>query len=91
MIVLKTALIDWIGVVEGGVSALVSLTFDDNDTFEAIYWTHPDGRRGVELEETLLEIFEIDSSEELFFYVELLNDIELILPSKEEIYTQFLK
>ena len=89
--VIKSSLIDWIGELEGGVGAFIALTLDDKKTVECVYWTHPDGRRGVKIEKSFLTYFRVTSEEQLPFISELLDDIESVLPKKEEIFKTFLK
>jgi hypothetical protein len=88
---IKTSLIDWIGEMEGGVAVLIGITLNDIKTIDGVYWTHPDGRRGIKLEHIFLRYLRVQREEDIPFIEDLLNDIESILPPKEEIFKQFLE
>lgn len=88
--VIKTSLIDWIGELEGGVGAFIAITIDDTKTLEAIYWVHPDGRRGLKTEAEFLVKFKVKKEEDLPFLEDLLDDIESVLPTKEEMFKTFI-
>lgn len=87
---IKTSLIDWIGPLEGGVGALIGITLNDKKTIDGVYWVHPDGRRGIKLEHIFLRYLRVQKEEDIPFIEDLLNDIDAILPPREEIFQQFL-
>lgn len=89
-IVIKTTLIDYLGELNGGVSISIGLTVADDFTFESIYWIHPDGHYLLETEDDFLKLFGAKESTDLPFLKELISDIDFILPSKYDIFKQFL-
>mgnify|MGYP001803437907 CR=1 FL=1 len=80
--VLKTSLINYEEVVNGGVSILMSLTLQDNFSFQCIYWIHPSGEKMLEIDEKFLKIFGIKESKDL--------PLDKILPEHNEIFKEFL-
>lgn len=89
-ITIKTSLIDYIGELNGGVSIAISLTLENDFSFEAIYWIHPDGKYLLETDDNFLKLFGVSDSQDLPFIDELIVDIDSILASKEEIFENFL-
>lgn len=87
---IKTSLIDYIGELNGGVSIAISLTLEDDFSFEAVYWIHPDGKYIIEVEDDFLKLFGIDDIQNLPFIDELVADINSIISKKEEIFKAFL-
>ena len=55
-----------------------------------VYWIHPSGSRYLEVQNDFLELFELEKIEDFPFLNELMDDIETILPPKEEIYQEIL-
>ena len=88
--IIKTNLIDWQGVIEGGVAIYIGITIDDNKTYESLYWIHPDGSRTLQTDKEFLKLFNVENEEELIFYDALLDDIDSILPDKKQIFELFL-
>lgn len=89
-ITIKTSLIDYIGECNSGVSIAITLTLENDFTFEAIYWIHPDGQYILEPEDDFLKLFGVQDSKDLPFIKELIVDIDSILEDKEEIFKAFL-
>jgi hypothetical protein len=87
---LKTSIIDYLGEKHGGVSILIGLTLSDDFTFESILWIHPTMEAVFEAEADFLKLFGVSVSEELPFLSDIISDIETILPSREEIFSEFL-
>ena len=90
ILTIKTSLIDYIGELNGGVSIAISLTLEDDFSFEAVYWIHPDGKYIIEVEDDFLKLFGIDDMQNLPFIDELVTDINSIISKKEEIFKAFL-
>ncbi len=91
-ITIKSSIIDYIGELKGGVAIHISLTLEDKHTFEAVYWIHPDGRAEIEIDEIFVsKLFGSETVEELPFYDELMEDIDSILPDKNELFGEFIQ
>jgi hypothetical protein len=87
---IKTSIIDYNGELHGGVSIVVGLTINNDFTFEAIYWIHPEMDCILEAEPDFLKLFGADNTEELPFLKELVADIDSILPTRTEIFAEIL-
>ena len=88
---IKTSIIDYQDVVNGGVNILIGITLEDDFTFEGYYWIHPNGNDAIEVDEKFLKLFGIENVEDLPFFEELKKDINSILPDREEIFKELIK
>jgi hypothetical protein len=89
-ILVKTSIINYLEPLHGGIPIHIAITMNDDVSYEAIYWLHPEGIRYLEVYEDFLELFDIESIEELPFLKELMDDIDLILPPHDEIFDELL-
>jgi hypothetical protein len=87
---IKTSLLEWYGVMQGGVAVFIAITIDDIKTIESIYWVHPNGSRTLHTSTEFLNLFNVEKIEDLVFYKDLLDDIDSILPSRDDIFNTFL-
>jgi len=88
--IIKTSILEWHEIIEGGVSVFIALTIDDNKTYESLYWVHPNGSRTLVADKEFLSLFNVEKTEDLQFYVELMDDIDTILPSRDDIFNAFI-
>jgi hypothetical protein len=72
------------------VAVFKAITIDNTKTIESIYWLHPDGTRTLHTQKEFLDMFNVEKEEDLVFYEALMDDIDLILPSRDEIFNTFL-
>jgi hypothetical protein len=87
---LKTGIIDYGTPINGGVPIYINLTIYDF-SFEASYWIHPNGNTLLECDPRFLKLWGVEETSKLPFYKELCQDIETILPNKEDIFNEILK
>lgn len=87
---IKSSIIDYSDVVNGGVNIIFTLTLEDDFTFEGMYWIHPNGNYTMEVEDRFLKLFGVETTDDLPFLDDLNKDVESILPPKEEIFEEFL-
>lgn len=85
----RTGIIDYGTPINGGVPIYISISLYDF-SFESCYWIHPNGDVLLECEERFLKLWGVDDTEKLPFYNELCQDIDVILPKKEDIFNEFL-
>ena len=88
-ITIKTGLVEYKGELNGGVAMTVSITMYEY-SFESVYWIHPDGYNTLETDPNFLKLFGVDKIDDLPFLEMLLQDIDAMLPKKEEIFKEFL-
>ena len=86
---IKTAILDYMGELNNGVCISITITLYDY-SFQSVYWIHPDGYHTLECEENFLKLFGVTTTERLPFLKELVEDIESILPEKDDIFKEFL-
>ena len=86
---LKTGIIDYGKPINGGIPIYINLTIYDY-SFESSYWIHPNGNTLLECDPRFLKLWGASDTESLQFYKELCEDIESILPPKQEIFDELL-
>lgn len=86
---IKPSLIEYLGEKNNGVSISIALSIYDF-SFESIYWIHPEGWHTLECDTNFLKIFGVKETEDLPFLHDLIDEIETVLPSKKEIFKEFL-
>jgi predicted heme/steroid binding protein len=86
---ISTSVIEYLGKQNNGVSIAVALTIYDY-SFESVYWIHPDGWHTLECDTNFLKLFGVQETEDLPFLHDLVEEIESVLPEKEEIFKEFL-
>ena len=87
---IKTSIINILQPIHQGVTIHVALTLNNTQSFEAVYWLHPENIRLLEIEKPFLDLFEIESTNELSFYEDLMDDIDTLLPDRDVIFNELL-
>jgi hypothetical protein len=86
---LRTGIIDYGKPINGGIPIYINLTIYDF-TFQSSYWIHPNGNTLLECEPRFLKLWGVEETQDLPFYKELCQDIESIIPPKEDIFKELL-
>ena len=89
---ISLSLINYVGQMEDGVGVLLSLMIDD-DIYEMIYWFNPMNDFRIIIEDKFYQHYpKIKDIYEYEYLFGLLYHIETnVLPSKEEIFKEFIK
>ena len=85
---LYTSIIDYVGKIDNGVAILISITIYEF-TFQGMYWFDKDNNKILEIENNFLKLFSCLKTDDLPFLNELIEDIESILPDKQEIFEAY--
>lgn len=88
---ISVSLIDYIGKIENGVGVIISIMINDIP-YEMIYWFNREGKRSIKIEEKfyyhypqIRDIYEYEYLIDLLYYID-----ETLLPSREDIFNEFL-
>jgi len=88
---ISVSLIDYIGKIENGVGVIISIMIN-NIPYEMVYWFNRDGKRSIKIEEKfyhhfpqIRDIYEYEYLIDLLYYID-----ETLLPSREDIFNEFL-
>jgi hypothetical protein len=84
-----TGIIEYLGVENDGISLLISITIPPKYTFQGVYWFNREDKYILVLEDDFLKLFGVHETNDLPFINDIVKDIELGLPDKEEIYREF--
>lgn len=83
------SILDWIGKVRGGVSVLLTFKII-NDTYDIVYWFHPNGEYRIIMDKRFMIKFNIENIYEQPYFDELKDYIDhKVLPSKSEIWSEY--
>lgn len=87
----SVSLIDYIGRIEDGVAVILSLVIEEN-TYELIYWFNPSNKYRIKIEDKFYQDFpKVKNIYEYEYLIDLLYHIDTqVLPSREEIFKEFL-
>lgn len=83
---LKTSIIDYLDLINEGVPIHICMNIYSY-SFHAIYWIHREQNSLLECEPNFLKLFSVNSTYDIPFINELIEDIETILPDREEIFS----
>jgi hypothetical protein len=86
---LNVSILDWLGVVEGGISILLCLRIL-NDSYDVVYWIHPNGDWKIDFDENFKGKFKIQNPYEMENLKDLLIYIDKdVLPKRTDIWKEF--
>jgi len=85
----NVSIIDWIGVVDDGVSVLLNLKILE-ESYNVVYWISPKGERIFDFDDDFKIRFGISEPYDIPNISEFVNYVEYkVLPKKEEIWKEF--
>lgn len=88
---ISVSLIDYIGAVENGVAVILSLMILDKQ-YEIVYWFDKEKNFTITIEDSFYKDFpKVTNIYEYEYLIDLLYHIDTeVLPSREEIFKEFL-
>lgn len=84
-------LIEAMDPVNGGVPLAIAIILQQQYTFEAMYWIHPNGEEWLEAEPRLTQLFGAETTDALpaEIHKAFLSEINAAIPPRAEIFAQY--